>query len=133
MRTAALTSILALAVGSIGFAQSWRPPSPSARCPSKWGAGDERGASNHVTATELGQIGTQFDMLSHQGIDDSLAAREPEAGSTRRGACLRVCVHRATAEDQGRHGFNRRANRDLVGKDRINRINRMIDEERRGK
>jgi hypothetical protein len=24
-------------------AQSWRPPADSQRCPSKWGAGDERG------------------------------------------------------------------------------------------
>ena len=29
-------------------AQSWQPPADSARCPSKWGAGDERGAGNHM-------------------------------------------------------------------------------------
>jgi len=27
---------------------SWRPPSDSQRCPSKWGAGDERGSANHM-------------------------------------------------------------------------------------
>lgn len=27
---------------------SWTPPPESARCPSKWGAGDERGAGNHM-------------------------------------------------------------------------------------
>jgi len=27
---------------------SWRPPSESQRCPSKWGAGDERGSANHM-------------------------------------------------------------------------------------
>ncbi|PYN12945.1 MAG: cyclase, partial [Candidatus Rokuibacteriota bacterium] len=27
---------------------SWRPPLESQRCPSKWGAGDERGAANHM-------------------------------------------------------------------------------------
>jgi len=27
---------------------SWSPPPESARCPSKWGAGDERGAGNHM-------------------------------------------------------------------------------------
>src|SRR5437660_2926780 len=27
-------------------AQSWRPPSDSQRCPSKWGAGDQRGSAN---------------------------------------------------------------------------------------
>src|SRR5687767_15492202 len=29
-------------------AQSWTPPLESQRCPSKWGAGDERGAGNHM-------------------------------------------------------------------------------------
>ena len=28
-------------------AQSWQPPADNQRCPSKWGAGDERGAGNH--------------------------------------------------------------------------------------
>ncbi|MGD9616088.1 MAG: cyclase family protein [Alphaproteobacteria bacterium] len=27
---------------------SWSPPAESVRCPSKWGAGDERGAANHM-------------------------------------------------------------------------------------
>ena len=27
---------------------SWRPPSESQRCPSKWGAGDQRGSANHM-------------------------------------------------------------------------------------
>ena len=27
---------------------SWVPPADNERCPSKWGAGDERGAANHV-------------------------------------------------------------------------------------
>lgn len=30
------------------FAQSWQPPADGERCPSKWGAGDERGAGNHM-------------------------------------------------------------------------------------
>jgi kynurenine formamidase len=29
-------------------AQSWQPPADGQRCPSKWGAGDERGAANHM-------------------------------------------------------------------------------------
>ena len=109
-------------------AQTWSPPAPEARCPSKWGAGDERGAANlmspdlvlrasrlvrtgevielgrvlamdmpffgtrrfdihtkrtggpmgtnkrytneELIITELGQVGTQFDMFSHQSIDN---------------------------------------------------------------
>ena len=122
---------LSLLLGpQIAAAQSWTPPSESARCPSRWGAGDERGSANLLTpeqvlkaarlirsgeiielgqvldpATmpffpgrmlsiltkrtnvlpqrnkrisneemvigEIGQIGTQFDGFSHQGIDGS--------------------------------------------------------------
>jgi kynurenine formamidase len=29
-------------------AQTWQPPTDAARCPSKWGAGDQRGAGNHM-------------------------------------------------------------------------------------
>lgn len=29
-------------------AQQWSPPSPEKRCPSQWGANDERGAANHM-------------------------------------------------------------------------------------
>jgi kynurenine formamidase len=111
-------------------AQTWQPPTPAQRCPSKWGANDERGAANHmnpqtvlraskliktgemielgwvlssemplfgtrrfdlhtkrtggpmgsnlrytneeIVITELGQVGTQLDMFSHQGIDGLL-------------------------------------------------------------
>jgi len=107
-------------------AQGWMPPPPDQRCPSPWGAGDERGAANRQTPqavlnavrliregkvyelgklldasmprspgrsfalelkrtngpngrnqqrgneetvyTELGQMGTQFDGLAHQGL-----------------------------------------------------------------
>jgi len=50
----ALTGIL-----STANAQSWQPPSEDDRCPSQWGAGDERGSGNHMgpasvmRATEL--------------------------------------------------------------------------------
>lgn len=29
-------------------AQSWQPPTDAQRCPSKWGAGDQRGSANHM-------------------------------------------------------------------------------------
>jgi kynurenine formamidase len=123
----ALAMLLLPAFAGTAGAQSWRPPAADVRCPSAWGAGDERGAANTVTpervvaaarlirtgevielgrvlaadmpvnpgrsfnlytkrtngplgtnkrysneevvTTEIGQVGTQFDMLSHQGID----------------------------------------------------------------
>src|SRR5262245_28178809 len=40
----------ALCVSHAAFAQapSWTPPPENQRCPSKWGAGDERGSGNHM-------------------------------------------------------------------------------------
>jgi len=48
--TYSLIAVTALIVGASALAQtpSWTPPADSARCPSKWGAGDERGAANHM-------------------------------------------------------------------------------------
>jgi len=44
---AALTTLLVVTCGSAAAsAQTWRPPTDAERCPSKWGAGDERGAAN---------------------------------------------------------------------------------------
>src|SRR5262245_63141244 len=56
-----LMVLVALAISFvIGFhpdgadAQTWNPPADSQRCPSKWGAGDQRGAANHMKPdTEL--------------------------------------------------------------------------------
>src|SRR5215510_2015599 len=39
---------LLLGVDTLAFGQSWRPPADNERCPSKWGAGDQRGSANHV-------------------------------------------------------------------------------------
>ena len=131
MKTTLLAAAFALTSAATPlFAQSWQPPAPEQRCPSKWGPNDERGAANHMTPanvlraarlihtgevlelgrvlsmdmpffgtrrfdihtkrtggpmgsnkritneelviTELGQVGTQFDMFSHQGIDGLL-------------------------------------------------------------
>jgi kynurenine formamidase len=151
----AVPAILSVAIAHTAFAQSWRPPAPDTRCPSKWGADDERGAANHVTpatvlramrvirtgeivelgrvlssdipavaprrfdlytkrtngplgankrmsneefvATELGQIGTQFDMLSHQGIDGSLYNCVPIEGTATRTGFTKLGVEKIGA------------------------------------
>ena len=46
----ALTAIL-ISIPLAAGAQ-WRPPPESSRCPSKWGAGDERGSANHMKNPE---------------------------------------------------------------------------------
>jgi kynurenine formamidase len=141
-----------LLIAGVASAQSWQPPTPSERCPSKWGAADERGAANHVTAatvlrasqlirtgevielgrvlsadmpfvgtrrfdldtkrtngplgtnkrvsneelivTELGQVGTQFDMFSHQGIDGILYNCVPIEGTATRNGFSKLGVEK---------------------------------------
>jgi kynurenine formamidase len=156
MRIAAtLSAVVTLAITSAAFAQSWRPPAADARCPSKWGADDQRGAANHVTpanvlravrlirtgeivelgrvlsadmpfvgtrrfdlhskrtngplgankrmsneefvATELGQVGTQFDMFPHQGIDGSLYNCVPIEGTATRTGFTKLGVENVGA------------------------------------
>src|SRR5262245_16755316 len=56
MRRLALGIALLLALSFVTspvHAQSWRPPDDSQRCPSKWGAGDERGSGNHMKAESV--------------------------------------------------------------------------------
>jgi kynurenine formamidase len=42
-----LAAVVVLGGASV-YAQSWKPPGDDRRCPSKWGAGDQRGAANHM-------------------------------------------------------------------------------------
>ncbi len=127
MKRAPYLVALLLGTVTVANAQSWIPPAPAERCPSKWGAGDERGQANHMSPanvlraislirsgekfelgrvlsmdmpffgtrrfdvhlkrtggpmgtnkrftneelviTEIGQVGTQMDMFTHQSID----------------------------------------------------------------
>src|SRR5687768_17362002 len=41
-------ALIIISSGTSAFAQTWRPPSEAQRCPSKWGATDQRGAANHM-------------------------------------------------------------------------------------
>ena len=44
----ALGTVMGLALAGVAGAQSWQPPADSQRCPSKWGAQDQRGSGNHM-------------------------------------------------------------------------------------
>ena len=46
MRSMITMFVPLLLVARVATAQSWIPPAESQRCPSKWGASDERGAGN---------------------------------------------------------------------------------------
>lgn len=48
-RTLCRTAVLAASLGTVAAAQAeaWQPVAKQARCPSKWGAADQRGSMNH--------------------------------------------------------------------------------------
>lgn len=68
MKISAIVAALSLLVAAQATAQSWTPPSDAQRCPSKWGAADQRGAGNHMKpetvlrATRLIRSGETFEL-----------------------------------------------------------------------
>ena len=66
--TTALASIVFVLMSLPALAQSWTPPPETERCPSKWGAADQRGAGNHMKpetvlrATRLIRTGEVFEL-----------------------------------------------------------------------
>ena len=84
------------------YAQAWHPPADSQRCPSKWGAGDQRGAANHMKpetvlrATRLIRTGQVFELGRRLEMSMPLQTTRtfemhtkrtsPPAGSNRRGS-----------------------------------------------
>ena len=90
-------------VGAAGAeAQTWNPPADSQRCPSKWGAGDQRGAANHMKpdtvlrATRLIRTGQVFELgrrleegmplQTTRTFELHTKRTAPLAGSNRRGS-----------------------------------------------
>ncbi|HXW06181.1 MAG TPA: cyclase family protein [Vicinamibacterales bacterium] len=70
MRITTATLALLLLTATRAGAQTWKVPGPDERCPSKWGAADERGSANHMKpetvlrATRLIRTGEVIE-LSH--------------------------------------------------------------------
>jgi kynurenine formamidase len=67
--TIGAAAVMTLALtGVVSEAQTWKPPAESQRCPSKWGAADERGSANHqkpeavLRATRLIKTGEVIEM-----------------------------------------------------------------------
>jgi kynurenine formamidase len=76
MKSLAVVTVLGLcAFATDAVAQSWRPPLANERCPSKWGAADERGSGNHMKpanvlrAAQLIKTGETFDLAHVLGRD----------------------------------------------------------------
>src|SRR5688572_12723940 len=94
--------VLCVLFASHASAQSWTPPTDAQRCPSKWGAADQRGAGNHMKpetvlrATRLIRTGEVFELgrVLHASMPFSTGRRfeletkrtNMNAGSNRRGS-----------------------------------------------
>ena len=106
MRLASVVAAASLAIMVTGAAsaapgQSWAPPSAAERCPSKWGADDERGAANHMgtesvlraarlirtgRVIELGQVLRESMPLGGRHFDVHMKPTRWNPGSNRRGS-----------------------------------------------
>ena len=101
--TPSLAAFTVLVAGAAAPAtgQSWIPPSTDERCPSRWGADDERGAANHMgpetvlkaarliregRVIELGQVLRGSMPLGARHFDLYMKPTGPIVGSNRRGS-----------------------------------------------
>jgi kynurenine formamidase len=86
MRFITLGSGLAVLLGitvTTSDAQTWRPPAENQRCPSKWGAGDERGSANHMTPANVLRAAQLIKTGEHIELGHVLAADMPFFGTRR--------------------------------------------------
>jgi len=51
--TGIILAVVLRLTSNVADAQTWRPPAENQRCPSKWGAGAERGSANHMKAESV--------------------------------------------------------------------------------
>ena len=71
----AMTIVISLGLGGTGLhAQTWQMPPDSQRCPSKWGAGDQRGSGNMMKPETVLRLLDKKDDLtpSEYGVTQSL-------------------------------------------------------------
>src|SRR5688500_342346 len=102
IRAGAAILFVFLAAAVPAHAQSWQVPADAQRCPSKWGAADQRGAGNHMKpetvlrATRLIRTGQLFELGRRLEASMPLQATRtfemhtkrtaPPQGSNRRGS-----------------------------------------------
>jgi kynurenine formamidase len=96
----ALLATLLAGASALAQTPSWTPPPDNARCPSKWGAGDERGAGNHMKpqsvlnaikliktgeVIELGHVlNAQMPMSPARTFNMQVKRTSPPSGTNRR-------------------------------------------------
>ena len=85
MRTASIgiALTLMLVTSTLAQAQSWRPPADNQRCPSKWGAADERGSGNHMGKESVLRAAKLIKTGEHIDLAHVLSADMPFFGTRR--------------------------------------------------
>lgn len=97
-----LMLLMTAATSDHAHAQSWQAPTDAQRCPSKWGAADQRGAGNHMKADtvlratrlirtgevfELGRVlKTDMPFSTGRRFEMEMKRTNMNAGSNRRGS-----------------------------------------------
>lgn len=97
-----LTLLMTAATSGHAHAQSWQTPTDAQRCPSKWGAADQRGAGNHMKPEtvlravrlirtgevfELGRVlKTDMPFSTGRRFEMEVKRTNMNAGSNRRGS-----------------------------------------------
>jgi kynurenine formamidase len=90
MRGLVLVSMVAVLACSAPLqAQSWQPPADAERCPSKWGAGDERGAGNHMSPETVMRAASLIRTGQHFELGRVLHGNIPFVGTRRFDAHLK--------------------------------------------
>ena len=130
MRLVSIAAAMALFSASVANAQTWTVPTPAERCPSKWGAGDERGSANHMKpesvlkatrliktgeVIELGQIlSSNMPFFGTRRFDVHTKRTLMNPGSNRRGSNEELVIgemgHVGTQFD----GFTHQTHGDMV-------------------
>jgi kynurenine formamidase len=125
MRDRVTVTLLLVAVAALTIpaapvtAQSWLPPADAQRCPSKWGAADERGSGNHMKpesvlrAARLMKTGEVFE------LGRVLSATMPFFGTRR----FDVTLKRTTMNPQP----NRRGSNEEVVYSEIGQVGTQLD------
>jgi kynurenine formamidase len=75
--------VLTFGTSTLADAQTWRPPSDSQRCPSKWGANDERGSGNHMGKESVLRAAKLIKSGEHIDLSHELSAAMPFFGTRR--------------------------------------------------
>jgi kynurenine formamidase len=117
--TLAFAAFAYLSPSAPALAQTWNVPAPSERCPSKWGAGDERGSANHMKPASVLKAASLIKTGEVIEIGQVLSAGMPFFGTRR----FDVHTKRTLIND----GSNRRGSNEEVVISEMGQVGTQFD------